>query len=177
MTKKQFNRLRPEKRRIALAKDVLQQLKAEKLIPVHMQYIRFPFDVCGCDSGKTVMKNASCEVCAKGALICAYVARFNDYTVSEMKEAPHMNQDMIEVFGLSLWNAIEALYEGWIFHKSGGTDVPDVMANENSMGRNMFIETFPEHYNGSRRQWPMETLMRNIIHNKGKLNYSGVLIG
>ena len=164
MTKKQFNRLTDLSKRVVLAKDALIQLHLGKFIPRRGNYVVFPAYISSYGSGQDALKQfATCDVCAKGALICAYVQSFNCLTVGDMERA-ESNPVMVEIFGSVLWGAIESLFEGW------GFDV-------NGVHHRHFENDHKMQFNQSHRRWTMEALLKNIIKNKGKLNYNGVIFG
>lgn len=166
MTTNRFNQLRPLTKRVFIARDALAQLKIGKynanrgmdftaILPPNTYDSQF-------DSAQEAIKRASqCTVCAKGALICSYVRNFNSLSVAYVERGGRDNT-LKSLFGNSLWGTVEALFEGWSFDKYGDSD---------------HNESWDRKYNTKHKKYSMESLLKNIIRNKGKLNYNGILIG
>jgi hypothetical protein len=176
MTAKQFNRLSPANQRITLAKDVLLQLKIGKFDATHNGYIggrkldSWRHDYSPHAPAKETLQSVDvCEVCAKGALVCSYVLKHNHVSVHQMRTTASENPELIAIFGRSLWNVLEALYEGWDFNLNGVARIYPLNGRTDTEGNRV--------YNVSGKRHSLESLMQNIIRNNGKLNYNGVIIG
>ena len=172
MTNKQFNRLTDLSKRVFIAKDALLQLKLGKILPVQGVYFgnttlqHSSDDYVG--DGKSfkdyLLETAEpCQVCAKGAMVCSLVRNFNRYDVGDIQYISDITE-MTVIFGRVIWGIIEALYEGWYFDADGSTT-------------NGYLFFKPEEYdyNHNKVKWSMESILKNIIKNKGKLNYNGVI--
>ena len=171
MTKKQFDKLTPAKQRVFVAQDVLLQLKAEKYVAKRGYYVSSP-TLCADGwsnndaSAQQMIKEEVCHVCAKGALVCSYVRNFNNMQIKNLPLTANNHPELNEIFGRRLWNIIEALFEGWIFDKNG------------FVNQSMLHNNTPDYpYNHKNKRFTIESLMKNIIRNNGKLNYNGILIG
>lgn len=167
MTKNQFNRLSRRNQRVSIAKDVLLQLKANKFIPAQGVYLQLPDevenDLVPEDSAQKILKSVpECEVCAKGAMVCSYILNYNSATMADTKNIEDY-PEMIEIFGDAMWNILEALFEGWAFDKDGET----YQFHHRGIGK----------FNTSKREYSLESLMKNIVRNGGQFKYKGVLFG
>ena len=166
MTKNQFNRLSKFKKRISVAKDVLLQLKLKKFVPSPGTYLEMRVDYEYDDSAQKVIQAApECEVCAKGALVCSYILNYNNATMDQVDDGIEDYPEMVEIFGESLWNIIEALFEGWKFDKDGESCHSYWEVDDEAM--------FPYNQNG--KTYSLESIMKNIIRNGGKYNYNGII--
>lgn len=129
LTKQQFQSLPVNEQRIALAKDVLAHLTAKKFVETRGRYFGFAnyYDYANAatDPAQEVIRNSpECYVCAKGALVCAFVENFNERTVSGLDEE---DPEIVQIFGIPMWRELEMRFEGW-----GGryrTPLFDLMTN------------------------------------------------
>lgn len=155
ITKAQFTKMNKMRRRVALAKDVIQQIAAKKFILRERKcYFTTSSFVGQNKMGDKKFtqrylndKSNQCYVCAKGALFCSYVRQFDGHNMYDLQSSAD-NAEMIKIFGQNLWDAIESYYEGWTFWLG-----------------NQKIPVYNNH--------DMEDLMANIIKNKGKLIMDG----
>lgn len=175
ITKSAFNKLSVLKRRVLIAEDVLLQLKAKKIIPrpcvvlVLADKYRHGFDDAKIEDNKSVqdeVKDKQCYVCAKGSVIWALANKFNTVIGADINAMYNGHYDAKEeldtkkIFGEDLWAEMEAQFEGIghyrtsNIHKLFGTD-EDVDIRERTL----------------------QSIMRNIIDNGGRLKVGGKLIG
>lgn len=173
MTKTQFNKLSIYKRRVILAKDVLDQLRAEKIREKRGTYVgitKYPKkfrhnNFYGIDlSSKNFQEllndeTSKCNVCAKGAMICSYASKFD--SISEYKAANGDSAILKKAVGSLFWDVLELLFEGW------GSD-------------GYWVESKPLRYlrllKIEKKKYGLEYLMRNIVRNKGILKINGKVI-
>lgn len=73
------------------------------------------------------------------------------------------NSVLKNIFGDILWNVIECLFEGWDFTPQGIRRYDEKAYYKGKV------------YNKARKIYSMESLMHNVVRNKGRLNYNGVL--
>lgn len=108
--------------RVAIAKDVLQQLGSNQLIAGHGGYVVFWRNPQNWDFYENHEKDPAqpiideikkhCHVCARGALIISYVARHNKLSVRELsRQACRPNSVLGEFFDNDQLGLIEAAYE------------------------------------------------------------------
>jgi len=125
LNKIEFDALAPNEQRIAICKDVIARLNAQKLIPNHGNFF-INRDSVVSDSALTVQESIStepCQACAKGALFCSWVGNFNnvdrdglervsEVTISMDKIVP----ELVGIFGRMMLDDIEAAFEGTTYH-------------------------------------------------------------
>lgn len=161
-----FKRLSKAKQRVLVAQDVLDQLAAQKFKPRRGTYITLDGSlIYDEDSTKDVKdlisESRTCTVCAKGALVCSYINRFNNHDVFDAVSIYDEDMgDIVDVFGYTLWAEIEAQFEGKPLYRA---------ANINYKYGSKYIK---------KRGRSLKSLMQNIIKNNGKLEIAkGILIG
>lgn len=141
-------------KRVAIAKDVLLQLKMGKYISMTGTYIA-PIDHLGRDVevNQSALKSKSrpdCRVCAKGALALSAIRKFNEYEGT----ADALSEDHMEVitrfFGVAQADRIESAFEG--FDRDGSR-----------------VRNYRERKNISESDddEAIISIMKNIIRNKG----------
>lgn len=128
LTKAQFQELPINEQRVSLAKDVLAHLAAKKFVETRGRYFVFDsYDYMNAntDSAQDVIRNISeCYVCAKGAVVCAFVENFNQRTVSQLNDE---DAEIVQIFGKPMWRELELRFEGWGSRHS--TPLFDLMTN------------------------------------------------
>jgi hypothetical protein len=115
---KVFHKMSKKQQRLAIAKDVLAQLRAKKYQARPGTYADSEvmnvidantygnFDLQQC----LLSKNPECEVCALGASFVS-LSRLGDKVDWSLSQAPHSSLDPI--FGKKQVQLIEAAFEGW----------------------------------------------------------------
>jgi hypothetical protein len=97
---KAFEKMEPNEKRIAIAKDVIAQLNSEKFLAAESCYLSFEGDSATEEAFKKAMSKATeetefrdilkkvpqCEVCARGAMFASAVRLFNDFNVGAMRK-------------------------------------------------------------------------------------------
>jgi hypothetical protein len=120
ITLAQFTKMNKKRRIVFLAKDVLKQLEAEAFIASNGTYLTlrnrqknvvYMSENKG-KSVKTLLERPGnhCYVCAKGALVCSYVKKFNGVLAEDLQISE--NEELRNIFGPDLWHNIEMLFEG-----------------------------------------------------------------
>jgi hypothetical protein len=122
---KDFLALPREKQRVAIAKDVLEQLRLEHFVAnggsyktIHYESGKelwnFPLE----KSMQTVLKEQAqtCYVCARGAILLSTIRKGNECTVEDFKyNSDYENGNMIERkhFHSTELSSIERVFENW----------------------------------------------------------------
>ena len=166
-----FNKLGVLKRRVLIAQDVLAQLKANKIIETPgtvLEVCNISIEKAG-DIGqntsvkKAIDKGIACHVCAKGAVIHSLASKFN-HIKGRSIDAMYTGQynvreelDTKKIFGTDLWNELEAQFEADASFRTVNMD--KVLGEDDPDGETL------------------ESLMKNLIRNKGKLKVGKHLIG
>lgn len=160
------------KRRVAVAKDVLKQLRTKKYIAMTGVYISFDnikderdsegdvIDVFeeGVYANKDlqeILPELICTVCAKGAILASRVNLFNECELDKDIDFDNEAGEVAEeVFGLKQATLIEAAFEGW---DACNADV----TREEGIKCKALIAKYPKSLNR------MRVIMNNIVRNKG----------
>lgn len=171
ITKAEFNKLSRPEQRVIIAQDVLAQLALKKFKPMRGYYCSIKttqashaYDIAHFplkDSAQKLIQSAEvCHVCAKGAMVCAYVSHFNKRTVGDMRNI-YSDTDMINIFGQEMWSELEAQFEG----------------DDTFRARSVYSLLTPRQRMASIKRKSLKALMQNIIKNKGFLKIYNHLIG
>ena len=99
---KRFQKLSPEKQRVAIARDALSQLKAKRLFPVKGIYMET-------DYATTVLSAEKCSVCALGGLFCGLVD--NTENQSPVYSGRAIRNQLNPYFSERQLSEIESAYE------------------------------------------------------------------
>jgi hypothetical protein len=155
MNAEKFNALPNNKKRVAIAKDVLSQLKAEKIIPKEGVYVNsddideylYQEKNYGKEfSLQKLLPKFKCAVSAKGALFLSDIRKRNQYNVNYgLSIGNTAITNKLDYFDESQLNLIEAAYEG--FGRYGCRPFHDSFNNEDER---------------------LITIMNNIIKNDGE---------
>jgi hypothetical protein len=165
----EFNGLSPEKRRVAIARDVIRQVEAERLLPTKgvylvpnplSSYMTYGKEILvgyavGDDLKKIFKKEIeTCNCCAKGALFLSAVEKYNQCKVTDNMRASagtsftneEVSKQLRKHFSHDQLELIESAFEGrW----SEGNKT------------NYFHDSYINSYER------MQAIMKNIIANKG----------
>jgi hypothetical protein len=126
LDKEEFEKLSRAEQRVAIAQDVITRDKAGLFGTADDLNFRSTF-LYEKSLGEFIASNAKdffnskkCHVCAKGALVCAWVGNFNSYTAHDISnfslciENPKKYpEQLFEIFGRELLDLIEKAFEGW----------------------------------------------------------------
>ena len=122
LNKTDFDALAPNEQRIAICKDVIARLDAQKLIPNHGNFfINRDSVVSDSDRSLTVQESINtkpCKTCAKGALFCSWVGNFNNVERDGLERVNEVTYSMtnivpelVAIFGRKMLDNIEAAFE------------------------------------------------------------------
>lgn len=162
---KAFNKLTAPQKRVAIAKDVLAQIKAKNIKPMSGTYVfsekltaklnDFKFkDTQFCELLPTV---GTCQVCAKGALFLSTILKSDDLKVDDLTESCYSpNRHYVDDtdIGKYLANDLEVFSQFQL----------DLI--ENYFECNDGTDTFHERNDKER----LVDIMENIVANKGTFN-------
>lgn len=171
MTEKQFNRLSKKNKRIAIAKDVIAQIKAEKIYGAGGNFIRsaelsnYLSKLRGKRSLQELLPNYTCAVCAKGALFYSDIINRNNYNVSTYFSIQNDDcVDKLDYFDKIQLDLIEIAFEGQTYEHSD-TTLRCASSNGNAYKIILGAINFGrKHFNGNDR---LKAIMQNIIDNDG----------
>jgi hypothetical protein len=176
MTTKQFNSLSKAEKRVAVAKDVLAQIKAGKYIPNIGSYIKglhpevLPKNLRSLDDvQKNFSKLPQCNVCVLGACILSIAHLGDELKIYELSRVgnygnvygKNTNAKILSVFSPHQLAMIEAAFETWI-HPMGwsGHTLKGNFTSE-------IGDKLQYLYKNTSYAWRLEDIMNNIIKNKG----------
>lgn len=168
--KTKFDKLTKAGKRIAIAKDVLAQLRARKLqaklgawaVPAHTNINELPNDT---DLAK-LFESKQCMVCGVGALFVAAVEKCGNYHISELGPNPYRIEgdrvfdylaDRKKLFSNSQLRMIEIAFE-----RGSGAMLPETKRERDAR------DFFPDEYVPAETR--MRKIMQNIIDNGGTFN-------
>lgn len=172
-----FNKLGIMRRRVMIAQDVLAQLKANKIeeergtvittCKIDPKWGDEDLDCIGDGASVqlSIQKADKCHVCAKGAVIHSLASKFNHIkgrSIDTMYRGTYNAREELDtkkIFGKDLWQELEAQFEG---DSSFRTPAVEALVGDNA-------EDIDEQ--------DLESLMKNLIRNKGKLKVGKHLIG
>lgn len=101
---------------VAIAKDVLAQIKARRYTPEQMIYVSgidLPIDRTQQLQPILQEKGMKCDVCALGATFLSCVRLFNDFTVPAYFDDSVMRQKLGKFFSCAALKSIEREFECW----------------------------------------------------------------
>jgi ribosomal protein S27AE len=115
---KKFSRAKAWEKRVALAKDVITQIKA-KLISaktgnyISLDYIDYYIDFDSQFNKAVKEKKLTCQTCAKGALLACHVLKNNHMTIRDASRAQDedVKPRLKRIFGKGQLDLIEAAFE------------------------------------------------------------------
>jgi len=120
LNKVDFDALAPNEQRVAICKDVIARLNAQKLIPNHGNFF-INRDSVVSDSALTVQESINatpCQACAKGALFCSWVGNFNNVERDGLERVSEVTSslnkivpELVDIFGHEMLDNIEAAFE------------------------------------------------------------------
>lgn len=148
-----FNKLSDREKRVAIAKDVLQRLKMKKFISrrgIYSQVCNFDImkDENANKSAKKVLSTHKCAVCAKGALVMSWAAKFNNKTIFSV-QGRSLISEINEFFPYDMRDAMECAFEGRSL-----SDPRSWYGIDNLLERGF-------------EPWSLTRIMKNIVKNDG----------
>ena len=125
LNEKEFNNLTLNEKRVMIAKDVIARIYVDNLIEERGQIINGEVNNDKNINPKEAINTKTCEVCARGALLCSWIGNFNNVSWSELREiggypfASYSSKDfpapLLEVFDRVMLDNIEAAFEANTF--------------------------------------------------------------
>lgn len=176
---KYFQGLSPSEKRVAIAKDVLAQLKANKYLASRRTYVgpiylksdevvdNFDFDY-----QKSCTELESCNVCALGGLMLSLTS-FNDkFTIGELEEGDGtLWRELSKFFSAEQIFLIEYCFEGWMSW-SDGAAINDLDFYDedwaNDENHPIWNKIYDYYYSFKDDTARLEGIMKNIVKNKGE---------
>jgi len=154
-TNELFNNSSKAEKRVMIAQDCIDRIKATLLEPQTQRLIRLP-DFANVN--KENVNSITCEVCAKGGLFASYVGRVNNFDEScvisnDEKNPAHTK--LLEIFTLEQLAIIEYAFEGTQYIYS--ISISDSMCS--------ILESFYRHYVTDKER--LIAICENIIKNNG----------
>lgn len=176
-----FTSLSPAKKRVAIAKDVIEQVKAERYLAKNRTYIDFLMKFDGQIQSK--FDKVKCQCCALGAMFLSDVKYTNNCTIEDLdrinfsREEENRLQNYFDIEQLIL---IEAAFECWGFEtitEFDGCEEDyriiegfgyDVMLSDLSLTSEDIDKAAQFGYQYDDNSERLIAIMRNIIKNRGK---------
>lgn len=155
-----FNALPPMKKRVAVAKDVLLQIKIGKLIPESFTYGEMSCAIESSDNLQLILMEdgVSCNACAKGAAVLAKARLGNEVYGNPGDAADDVSE---EIFGGKLAWLLEVLFEDLTCARNPLFTKGETEAFLKYMG------TLPDKIDHPEGR--MIAIYQNIITNRGRL--------
>lgn len=166
-----FRKANKARKRVMIAKDVIRQLDANKIITADAGYFAIDNRVSIPKDGhidlQAMLKKSEteCRVCAMGAVFCSLVLYRNKFKskpnfgyIEEDRAA--ISDYMADVFDKDQLSLLECLFEGYSSYGSNGLE----------FGSHYLTHKYHLHERNDRLRW----LMKNIIKNKGELIVEGI---
>lgn len=157
-----FNSMTPSQRRVAIAKDVILQIKASRYKTGHTGYIedfkpQNGVSIHDAPLQKTICNMESCRVCARGAMVLSAIKKFNNYNDPRLITEEHYDTYTLRAaeslyFSENQAVLIESAYERRSLNPTKACDAA-VRYGKSLSGR---------------KSERLIQIMRNIIRNHGK---------
>lgn len=188
ISKEEFEKLSRKEKIVEICKDVLLRIDSNLIKANNSNFFENRNELFDRQSTSTevqdTLNSKSCEVCAKGGLVCSWIGNFNNTNVEDLFDinqyAHTLPTDLIELFGLQMLDDIELLFEGefytwhidkvdrciWKFEKDKWSEHINPELTPAGLERFEYID---ETENLIRV--PLEDIMQHIIDNKGTMTY------
>jgi len=168
INKKEFDTLTKTEKIKAICQDVIDRLKAKNIIASTGNFLSYTYKVDKNTINSFNNSNEYCEVCAKGALFCAWVGNFNEFSgVASFNNRFTEYEDfdfskipgLLEIFGQKLLDKIEIAFElnqklAWIYDL-------DMEEKDNLVD---YFENFDVDHER------LIAIMEHLVDNDGKFN-------
>jgi hypothetical protein len=154
-TNELFNNSSDAEKRVMIAQDCIDRIKAKLLEPQTARIIRLPN---WANVNKENVNSITCEVCAKGGLLASYVGRVNSFDESSYIGNGDNNvahKKLLEIFTLEQLAIIEYAFEGTQYIHS--VDI----SNSLSSGLRLFYQSYETD------EERLIAICENIIKNNG----------
>lgn len=171
-TKKQkpFSKLSKAQQRVAIAKDVIEQLTTEKITAVSGTYLSIPYAVLKPkDQLQDVFEARKCEACALGSIFVCAVKITNNLTAGEVGSSNDGEVRTNSINGHSMFPYLSKYFsreqiciiEGAFEGSNIGTYGSDQLSQDLSEAAGLGYTHIDSHEDR------LKVIMRNIIRNKG----------
>ncbi len=184
ITREKFFKLSKRKQIVTIAEDVIARIKLGLVKPAEGTFLRV-VDLSSNEVDQAVVNQEPCVACAKGALVCAWLGNLNKFNADQFclgsDAYGNGSEELLATFGGSLWNALEALFEGWDAREAAANqdhrifdfeytqwDVDDDLSVDDKRTLLSF-DTYVEKLSHMTAKPKILLLMRNLIKNKGFL--------
>jgi hypothetical protein len=154
-TNELFNNSSNAEKRVMVAQDCIDRIKAELLEPKKDRIIKLPQNAY---VNKENVNSITCEVCAKGGLLASYVGRVNNYNEScylGTYEDNVAHKKLLEIFTLKQLAIIEYAFEGKQYIRS--VDISSILCSK--------LDVFYIVYETDEER--LIAICENIIRNNG----------
>lgn len=120
LNKEEFDKLPQNEKRIAICRDVIARIDAQKIRPNHGIFFENKEEVYEkvSVSVQEQINNNTCSVCAKGAIFCSWVGNFNNVdhaqlsdTFEEVYTWDRHVPELMKIFGHEMLDNLEAAFE------------------------------------------------------------------
>ncbi len=170
MSVKPFDKLTPAGKRSRIARDVLAQLDAKKLIAKQRVYVE-PSGLYGwwvVDSQNPVVLSEyenPCEVCALGSLLMCKVKYKNGFNTEQLHARRNITASLQDYFDVEQLNVIETAFEG----RPEGSGIPSDYNDRKPPGEDpYYFGDYRKYYSlFSDAEDRLRDVMHNIIANRG----------
>jgi len=173
---KTFKKLTKPQKRVAIAKDVLKQIKDKSLIPDRYNYLipasSFNFYESGGEELSTVLYNESCRVCALGSVFACIIKKENDFIIPNQslrlegdKYGADLRRRVRKYFSSLQMAMIESAYM-----RSAGYFIYEKIDRDKHLNIMNICEDYRSANNVNSCMYNKKALnliMQNIIDNKG----------
>lgn len=184
--KDEFKKMTKAEKRVAIAKDVLAQIKCENYVPRSGVYVDINPTRKAMDKGLYIDSLSqrpadlmleeglvTCTVCAKGAMFMSHIRKDSDTcSVSDAKEGDsedNIEERLTDIFDEKQLDMIEAAFESdgafYADNHVGNFEKEDWDGNITYIGKAGKAERFGEKYSDDQRR--LVGIMKNIIKNEG----------
>lgn len=111
-----FQAMPKEEKRVAIAKDVIAQIKAERYTPKKGSYVKFK-NKCKLKLGESIQQNfdkVNCNVCAIGSMFMSDIKFNNKFTLDNfIYSGEEQAKKLSKYFSNRDLNLIEYVFESW----------------------------------------------------------------
>ena len=168
--KKPFNRLSKSQQRVAIAKDVLLQLRKKRFRSKLGSYVRIP-NLWGVEdnyrqANECILDgSATCQVCAKGALFMSHVMKTNHISLRDVDDiGEYKIKERLKMFSIGQLDLIECAFEKRVIEDGDRIlrDYNDINESYTSLSKSA-IQFGRKHKKADR----LSAIMKNIIKNNG----------
>jgi hypothetical protein len=178
--KKTFDKLSLNEKRVALAKDVIARIEADNFKENSGELFRGAASYKTGLDPKDAINNNTCEVCARGAILCSWIGNFNEVKWNEIDHILPQSRvssplvsvysstlfppQILEVFGREMLDNMEAAFEAttydWHYDENETRKYADAFCRE--------VEVEGYYEDTVTVGAPIIEIMEHIIHNNGE---------